>query len=211
MSDIPSKALDIFPPAVILLMLISGTVFVLLSPFRFILSESIRNPFSNANPTDILASFAVIAICSFATGIILFIIDQHILGEHGLNHHVGLFLRREKEQPKPERRDYIEDMRFYRWLTQEGFAGFYDQFVRVDYIIRGFLLGFQITFILNFFSLLFSPIFYPSLFIRLLILFAISQFFWFFYLYEKKIWKIERNKWIAPLREEYGHQAPKQS
>jgi hypothetical protein len=232
MSDIPEKALDMFPPAYIILMLISGTILLLLSPIRFLLPHSISNPFTNSNPGDILSGFAVIAVCSFAIGIAFFLLEMHIIGNGGLNDNIRFVLQsvwsevsQNGKHPRQVSEDISpkeSDLNFSHWIKEKEYGGYYDFFVIQDHIVRGLILGFEVAFLSNIIILSIATYFvipfvlldltmpFFGFFASTLIMLTISGSLFFLILgYEIKVWRKKYRSRIKPLFDAYDKEKKK--
>ncbi len=226
MSDITEKALDVFPPAYVILMLISGLIFLLLSPLRFFIPQLISNPFTNATATEMLAGFAVIALCSFIIGIGFFLLEDYVIGNGGFNNRFRFYIEsawnkiaKNKQAVKPiskRIKPNIDDIRFYSWMKQKGYSNYNDFFVIRDSIVRGLLLGFQATFVADSVLLLFAVsrsflrINIHGVLVFLLLATVSGALFLAVYLYDKKIWRKEYSAIMKPIFEEYKNE-PKQT
>jgi len=220
--------MDIFPPAHIILMLISGTIVFELSPLHFWVPKIVLDPFLNNIATDILSGLGIIGVSAFAIGIVLILLDSLVFGNKGINVNAKIItqnimkkLRLRTEKPDSttsEPEVTIRRIGFYHWMREKGYNGYYDFFVVRDFVIRGFLLGFEISFIANLFFLilladsclisvkLFIPLVLFETFLRETIGFCIfsSLFFALFYFYDKKLWRTSYHQAIQPIIDEYN-------
>lgn len=85
--------MDIFPPAYVVLMIISGIIVFELSPLHFLIPNNVLYPFIDSNATNILSCFAVIGISAIAIGIVLYLLEAYIFGNGGLNRRLHIYLR----------------------------------------------------------------------------------------------------------------------
>jgi hypothetical protein len=83
--NVSEKVIDIFPPAYILFMIISGVIILEISPLHFLVPNNILYPFTDSDATNVLSSFAVIGISAISIGIISYLLDPYIIGNKGIN------------------------------------------------------------------------------------------------------------------------------
>lgn len=145
LSNIPEKILESFPRSAVVLMLISGAIFFLLSPLSFIVPKFLSNPFSNLAASDVLESFAVIAICAFILGAIFFTIRDSVLANNGFNSRVRHPFKKTLVESKKD-----IDPDFHWWIknkNNDDISLYYDFLVFKNSAFEGLLLGFEISFL----------------------------------------------------------------
>lgn len=155
----PFKLAERLPISYLVLISVSGTMFLLFSSMRFIpqIPQWLTNPFSSSS-ADSVSNLLAFFFCVAVVGVLLSIFKDSILGNGGLNEKLRVLLRIKRMGSTHFKRGISnEDAPDYvKWVDEERQYGYTD-FLNIQYaIVQGIILGTEIVAFLNFFFIFYS-------------------------------------------------------
>jgi hypothetical protein len=205
-SNVPDKLMDSLPKAFLVVIIFSGLVICVGSPFWLLIRNWLPQLMNSQSLENTISAIAILLVCSLVAGIGGFLFETPLLGDNGFYHWLrNKLVSKEKREvtPQGDETKYLWLVSFHNWLYSNGCPQFLDDMHLKNAIINALIVGFSVSLGLNivalpYFFLVSYPYDWSVTAIPINALCLVSLLY-----YNTVYWKPEKQAKLKPLAEEF--------